>query len=358
MKNYFSQDYFEARKLFLSLSNKHTLTIYSLPIKNSETKNLYIDIVWVGSKKPKNLLIHTSGIHGVEGFAGSAVQCCLLDNLPKIDNKTAVVFIHVANPYGMAHLRRFNESNVDLNRNFLINNNIFSGSPSGYNKLFSFLNPSSYKKNNFFILKILFKTIHFGYMTLKESIASGQYDHPKGIFFGGNSLEQGPLLLKKWLEQHIKGCEKITIIDVHTGIGKWKEQVLFYTGNRIEHKKIKQMEQYFNNAIIPEIPESYSSGSENGYPTKGNYYEIFTDLFPNSEINAFTQEFGTHISFKLLQAIIEENAYHNNCKKYSLMHPSKLLLRDRFFPKSKSWRSHSLEKGVQFFNQCLNYFYN
>jgi hypothetical protein len=31
----------------------------------------------------------------------------------------AVVFIHAVNPYGMSFWRRWNENNVDLNRNFL-----------------------------------------------------------------------------------------------------------------------------------------------------------------------------------------------------------------------------------------------
>jgi len=30
-----------------------------------------------------------------------------------------MLFIHVLNPFGMKHNRRFNQNNVDLNRNFL-----------------------------------------------------------------------------------------------------------------------------------------------------------------------------------------------------------------------------------------------
>ena len=38
--------------------------------------------------------------------------------MPPLSEHDAVVLVHVLNPYGMAWLRRFNENNVDLNRNF------------------------------------------------------------------------------------------------------------------------------------------------------------------------------------------------------------------------------------------------
>lgn len=69
------------------------------------------------------MLFHSSGVHGVEGYAGSAVQNKILDffletpNMIKDD--VAIVIIHVVNPYGMSWWRRWNENNVDLNRNFL-----------------------------------------------------------------------------------------------------------------------------------------------------------------------------------------------------------------------------------------------
>ena len=68
-----------------------------------------------------DLVVHTSGVHGVEGYAGSAVQQALLRlhsaTPPTNKLRTSLLLIHAVNPYGMAHYRRFNENNVDLNRN-------------------------------------------------------------------------------------------------------------------------------------------------------------------------------------------------------------------------------------------------
>jgi hypothetical protein len=83
-------------------------------------------------------------VHGVEGFAGSAVQVAALKGIAAeaaTDTTAAAAaaaaasasgnaastrskpytlcFVHAVNPYGFAALRRFNENNVDLNRNNL-----------------------------------------------------------------------------------------------------------------------------------------------------------------------------------------------------------------------------------------------
>ena len=79
-----------------------------------------IVIAWLGLDNPSRVVIHSSGIHGVEGFAGSAVQLALLDSELQIPPDAALILVHCLNPYGMAWLRRTNERNVDLNRNFIV----------------------------------------------------------------------------------------------------------------------------------------------------------------------------------------------------------------------------------------------
>jgi Protein of unknown function (DUF2817) len=48
-----------------------------------------------------------------EGFAGSAIQLQMLKDLPIMPKDAALIVVHALNPYGMAHLRRVNENNVD-----------------------------------------------------------------------------------------------------------------------------------------------------------------------------------------------------------------------------------------------------
>src|SRR6516225_9551772 len=61
-----------------------------------------------------------SGTHGVEGFCGSGCQTGYLNDrlYEALSSKSAVILVHALNPFGFAWLRRVNEDNIDVNRNF------------------------------------------------------------------------------------------------------------------------------------------------------------------------------------------------------------------------------------------------
>src|SRR5262249_25391349 len=150
---------------------------------------LAIDIAWLGHNEPRRAVLHSSGLHGVEGFAGSAVQIQTLRELPCIPDDSALILVHILNPYGMCWLRRTNENNVDLNRNSLIDGN-YTGAPENYSKLDPFLNPPSPPWRDLFLLKAALLAFRYGMPSLRQAVAGGQYEFPKGLFFGGKRLEQ------------------------------------------------------------------------------------------------------------------------------------------------------------------------
>src|SRR3954470_21464543 len=117
----FSPDYVTARSRFRekTVLAGGRLELLELGAKGPLEEDLTIDIAWFGSKTPRRIFVHSSGLHGVEAFAGSAIQLQWLDEgIPAPPDETAIVLVHALNPWGMAWLRRFNENNVDLNRNF------------------------------------------------------------------------------------------------------------------------------------------------------------------------------------------------------------------------------------------------
>src|SRR6185295_5475632 len=112
-----------------------------------------------------------------------------------------VILVHILNPYGMAWLRRCNENNVDLNRNFL-NDETYSGAPAAYAQLNSFLNPASPPGFDFFTLRAAGLILRHGMPALKQSVVGGQYEYPGGLFFGGKRLECGPEKYRAFLVGH------------------------------------------------------------------------------------------------------------------------------------------------------------
>ena len=111
---YFSPDLTAARARFRKAVARAggRLDVLALDAQGPDGEDLTIDIGRFGTDTPKRVLIHTSGLHGVEGFVGSAIQLQFLDELPEIAQGDAIVLGHILNPYGMAWLRRFNENNV------------------------------------------------------------------------------------------------------------------------------------------------------------------------------------------------------------------------------------------------------
>ena len=97
-----------------------------------------------GGDGRSGVLVVSSGVHGVEGFFGSAVQTAFLreaESRAAAGPNDALVFLHALNPYGFAWLRRFDEANVDLNRNLLVDGQPYRGSPPRYAALDRLLNP-------------------------------------------------------------------------------------------------------------------------------------------------------------------------------------------------------------------------
>ena len=235
VNRYFSPDYVSARRRFREAvaSCGGRLDFLELTSKGPLGEDLAIDIGWFGASNPRRVLVHSSGLHGVEAFAGSAIQLqWLAEGIRLLPEGTAIVLAHVLNPYGMAWLRRFNENNVDLNRNFLEPHEKFAGAPEGYQMLDGFLNPATPPSSDLFYLRggLLAR---YGMAALLQAIAGGQYVNPKGLFFGGACLEQGPAKLQAYLADHLAGVERIMAIDIHTGLGRFgDDQLLVDTASK------------------------------------------------------------------------------------------------------------------------------
>ena len=105
---YFSDNYQDATKLFLKSAQLCNATIS----KHYIDENLFITVAIIEGSSEK-FLVHLSGTHGVEAYAGSAIQSAALQYLAinnlcsVIENdishnhtdRPTVVFVHAVNPY-------------------------------------------------------------------------------------------------------------------------------------------------------------------------------------------------------------------------------------------------------------------
>lgn len=348
---YYSATYLQARTKFLSAAQGAGAHVLHLPLKaqGTDKQPLFIDIAWLGTKNPQKVLLHTSGLHGVEGFAGSAVQIALLAQPPALAKDDALVIVHCLNPFGMSWLRRYNESNVDLNRNFLSDEKDWRETPKNYHGLNGFLNPPKPPASDFFLIRAAYHLLRLKQAEFRKAIASGQHAYPKGLFFGGRKLEEGPSLYRTWLKETFKEVKNLFVIDVHTGLGDFGQESLFYKIRSTETPGLSQV-------LGKPLPKDFSESDVVGYRFKGGHCDVFSELFPEKKIDFLTQEFGTYSNFKVLRALRAENQYHHYGEK-NRDHWSKRNLQEAFCPDSKSWRTEILSKGVELAHRAAAYLF-
>ena len=173
---------------------------------------------------PKRLLILISGTHGVEGFCGSGCQVGYLADrvYQALPADAGVMLVHALNPFGFAWLRRVNEANVDLNRNF---QDFSEGLPSsaGYEFLHEYLVPLEWEgeqraKADAALQKYIMK---IGIKTFQAELTKGQYIHPNGLFYGGREATWSNVMLREILTDKVpETVKRLAVVDIHTGLGK------------------------------------------------------------------------------------------------------------------------------------------
>jgi hypothetical protein len=338
---FFSPDYATARARFRSAARAAGATLDALPLdaRGPRGEALAIDIAWLGERRAGKVLLHMSGLHGIEAFAGSAIQLALLERPPLSSPDGALVLVHVLNPFGMAWLRRANENNVDLNRNFLAGGEAWSGAPRLYRCLDSFLNPPSAPHADFFYLKAVRHVLRYGFGALKQAVAEGQYEFPKGLFFGGHELEPGPRLFLRWIADSLGSAHRIVAIDVHTGLGPWGEETLLAESHP-GGTPLAQLAAALQRNLI-----DVSRDAAIAYRVRGSMGQALCRLLPKARIEFVLQELGTRSPLVVLRALREENRWHHYGDG-RIDHPAKKRLREALCPASPRWRERVLAKGV------------
>lgn len=129
--SYYLETYEACRKAFLSYKKqlKSKFARFDYECLEIPKEGGQLDVYCLGEKKKpaKRLVVMSSGIHGVEGFAGSAFQRrwieeFLLDDKSayKLPKNSDFLILHGINAHGFKNFLRVNERNVDLNRNFAL----------------------------------------------------------------------------------------------------------------------------------------------------------------------------------------------------------------------------------------------
>ncbi|WP_197440912.1 M14 family metallopeptidase [Thalassoglobus neptunius] len=307
----------------------------------------------LGPERPRKLLVVTSGLHGVEGFLGSAIQSMLVRHFSERLNPSrdsAVLMVHAINPFGFDQLRRFDENNVDLNRNFLLSGEEYQGANEGYHDLNRLLNPPSWPRFEIpFTLQASWKIARHGLNSLQQAVAEGQYDYPSGLFFGGREPTQTLRALEKVLLPEIQSTPATLHLDIHSGLGLSGEyQFLF--GHELSPGAMDLLKVLSGNRV--KFPDEKMA-----YQAKGNFNRWIRHHAPM--VTSVCLEYGTFPPVKVLSALRAENAAHHWGEPDSNpFTEAKNRLKEVFFPSSRSWRSRVYNESKSLFERVFDLWLN
>ena len=360
----FRTDYDDIRLHLQELAAGLGAEFSSHPI--DEGDGLYIDAFYLPSRDAQtNLIVLTTGVHGIEGYIGAAMLDVFFGELyPGLDtDSTGVLVVANVNPYGMKHLRRYNENNVDLNRNFILDWDTFDlASNQDYPKVDTFLGPTGKIGNALwheagFYLSLAKTALTEGADTVSDALLTGQYEYPQGVYYGGSGDEASTVYLKDVFSRCLdSGYENIVHIDIHSGYGPRYNMVIF-------NSVFETMTEAESVAVFG-YDNIIAHDSESFYATTGDTTDFFyrLDRQKGTDTALFSTcfEFGTigdafFDTILSLKYTVDENRDHfyptDNETSAQIVHENYMEL---FYPTETQWREKTVTDFVAAARGVLN----
>ena len=341
------------RELVASLESKG-LTVETSSYAVDEADGLYIDSFYLPASGEKtNLIVLTTGVHGMEGYIGSVMLDVFFEEIyPTLDGNTGVLTIANVNPYGMKYYRRYNENNVDLNRNFILDWDSFDlSSNKEYPKVKEFLGPTGAIGNALwhevgFYGNLAKTAITDGADTVSDALLTGQYEYPRGVYYGGSGDEISTVYLKEVFGQCLDGSyENIVHIDIHSGYGPRYNMVIFNSVYETMNEQ-ESREAFGYDYVIAYDSDSF-------YATTGDTTDFFYRLADRKQTDkslfSTCFEFGTigdafFDTILSLKYTVDENRNHwyptDNETSAEIVRQNYMEL---YYPTETAWREKTVE---------------
>jgi hypothetical protein len=349
ISEYFAGTYREARNNFLAAARTAgtKLTHYTLPnLYGPENEELVVDVARLGPNNPTRILMLISATHGVEGFCGSGCQVgYLTDQLYNVLPANAgAILIHALNPFGFARLRRVNEDNVDLNRNFQDFSKELPSS-SLYEPLHNWLVPKDWDGDQRRTADAALKKYisDFGIQRFQASVSGGQYSRPTGLFYGGIRESWSNRVFRQILGEHVSSATKeMAVLDFHTGLGKSGFGEPIYLGS--DEEGFKRARKWYGEEV-----KSTDLGTSVSANVTGSVADAFRRSASQLEVTYLVLEFGTIPILEVLTALRADHWLHAVPNRVTgLRDAIKRQIRDAFYVDAPWWKAAVYVRSADF----------
>ena len=347
----FYESYDEIRAHLQDLTGELGVEIFSYAI--DEADGLYIDSFYLPSKAEKtNLIVLTTGVHGMEGYIGATMLDVFFREIyPTLEDDTGVLVVANVNPYGMKYFRRYNENNVDLNRNFILDWDSFDlASNTEYPKVDTFLGPTGKIGNGLwhevgFYMSLAKTALTEGADTVSDALLTGQYEYPQGVYYGGNGDEASTVYLKDVFGRCLDSdYENIVHIDLHSGYGPRYNMVIFNSVYETKNEAESVAAFGYDHVIAYDSESFYATTGD----TTDFFYRLAEQKQAEAELYSTCFEFGTigeefFDTILSLKNTIDENRNlwypTDNAVTEQIIHEN---FKELYYPTETQWREKTV----------------
>lgn len=333
---HFSQTYAEARARFVDAARDAgaVLTHHPHPLTGPQGELLATEVARLGDPEARRLLWVGSGTHGIEGYCGSGCQTALLRSgrLAELPPGVGVLLVHAHNPHGFAWGRRVTEDNVDLNRNFVT----FEARPAApaYAEVHPHLVPADWTGPARTVAEAALADYaeRHGALALQAAITGGQWSHPDGLFYGGQGPTWSHRTLKRVLAEHAADAERLTLIDIHSGLGPTGHGEIIFPGP--PGPEFEAARRAFGPTVT--CP---AAGTSTSAVVQGMVFDGFKQAVPRAAHVSVALEFGTVPLPTMIEALRGDHWAHDRGRLDSdLGEALKARIRGAFYVETPAWK--------------------
>lgn len=325
------------------------------------------DIPYLTIGSGENRVVINSGVHGIEGFFGSAAQNMFLDTmvdkLPKklLDNYT-IVLVHVINGWGMQNrmrevLDKQRGGLVDLNRNFGVDFDNKDTLPR--NPKYALAHDLLLSKPDKVVKKNAIKDFRKKHLKdgVWNAISYGQYEFPYGLFYGGAAPMIENKMALNIYDNVMQDAKSLLSIGLHTGLGRFdRKRATVSAGLMVSHprahKNTKFFSEMFRNTSVVSDEKAI-----NGPTLLGDLVDCLEVRY-DGLVDVYTADFeiGTG-EFPIMSPIYKRMDMGD--ARYDLLNYGKINpqtwanLTESWYPSDVRWRDAALERACILFSEMF-----
>ena len=200
-----------------------------------------------------------------------------------------------------------------------------------------------------FQLRALWAVARHGKAALKQALVTGQYDFPKGLFFGGRGPSRSKEIVQRHLKSWIGSARTVVHLDFHTGLGACGACKLLIDYPLSATQRVRLTRWFGAEAYEENDPR------KTAYQPRGSFGQwcVAQDYAP-TYIFAFA-EFGTYGTIRVLAGLRAENqAHHWGRPEDPGTARAKKRLRELFCPASRAWRARVVAQSVDVVDRAVS----